>query len=78
MPSRHSSMLLFHIIRAQAVCVCVLFCKMPAARNEAREAAVKALNKIALDNDIPRVSTNAGRPRVDGLLVSLRDHLLTS
>ena len=36
---------------------------------------MKALNKIALDNDIPRVSTNAGRPRVDGLLVSLRDYV---
>ena len=45
---------------------------MPAARNEAREAAVKALNEIARDVDIPAVSNNAGRQRVDGLLVSLR------
>ena len=48
---------------------------MPAARNEAREAAVKALNKIARDVDIPGVSNNAGKQRVDGLLVSLRDYV---
>ena len=36
---------------------------------------MKALNKIARDVDIPGVSNNAGRQRVDGLLVSLRDYL---
>ena len=34
---------------------------MLAARNAAREAAVKARNKTARDVDIPGVSNNAGR-----------------
>ena len=54
--------------------VCGRLCKM-APRNEAREAAVKALNKIALDFDISGISNNAGKQKVDGLLASLRDYV---
>ena len=37
---------------------------MPAARNEAREAAVKALNKIARDVDIPGVTWDGCRIKI--------------
>ena len=52
MPSRRSSMLLFHIIRAQVACVCD-FAKC--WLRETREAAVKAPRRPALEKASARM-----------------------
>ena len=47
----------------------------PSARNPQRELHVKALNKIAASIDLLRIANNAGKPRVEGLIQAVRDHV---
>ena len=52
-----------------------MFSMPPSARNPQRELHVKALNKIATSIDLPRIANNAGKPKVEGLIQAVREHV---